>query len=143
MNWVDLMGDVRWSELDLENRARNELSRDFPDAAELQQRVGAFAAGVGLMTEADRGRLDAISQARAALRTQVEAEFERDALLGEVQTVEAAMGALRALPPVPEDGHDPDAEQRIGLQAIIDGADPEVSSLVVQRNRYPAPQEAA
>jgi hypothetical protein len=137
MEWVDTLGDARWSRVDLENRARNELARDFPDAEELRQQVSQFAAGGGLLAAGQRDRLEALAAARARLAAQVEAEVERDWLTGQRIAVEMAQYELAGLP------EEDDTGRRAELQAIVNGASPEVLSLVVQRNRFPAEMEAA
>lgn len=142
-NWVDLLGDVVWPLPHLENRARNEVVRDFPDWIDLQQQVAQLAAGAGFLDVTTRNRYEAYTSARSAVRAQVVAEVARSALVEQRMAVEDAQYALRMLPPVPDDGPDPDAEARVGCQAIVDSASAQVLDLVAQRNKYPQPEATA
>lgn len=132
MNWVDVTKDHRWSLVDLQRRAANELAVRFPDSDSLKLRASAVAVGGGFLGPSDRPRMEAYLQAAGELEGQVAAEWAVMQRLDLAMAVEAAQRALRALPD--DEDH---AALRADQQAVINAASSEVLELVAARNRVP------
>lgn len=158
--YVDMMGDIRWSEADHVARVeavlrstvthtrehvmiRRMLALTFyvfgqilPDGAPDK---GLFQQFGQVPTPAALGELAQQAQAYVAMDALAAQARIDSALLDTALDYEDDQAALAALPPAPTDGTaDPDADQRAQLQAAIDSAPADTLALVADRAAYRA-----
>lgn len=159
-SYVDLMGDVRWSEPDHVTRVESGVRSDTTHTREhvLIRRSVSFAFYlIAQMLPAGHPAKDLVAQFGRTLTPAALAELQRAAAVFDTADVVAAQArvdaarldlaldyeetraALAALPAVPEEGEDPDAERRAELQALLAAASADTLELVAQRAAFRAP----
>lgn len=145
MSFVDLMGNVIWSDADITARTEAMVHQVVPAIEEniLNRKVTAAALGQWALTADEQALLAAYTQACLAAHAEGIAARADMALLTEAMAVEGAQTRLErpVVAPVATDGGEPlnaeevaqDAAERAAAQALIDAAAPEVLDLVARR----------
>lgn len=159
MSYVDMMGDVRWTDAQHKERIeaivrsqvthtrdhvliRRSISFAFYLLAQMLPAGHPAKAMVGQFGQALTPA--ALEELQAAAAVFLAADEEAGAARIDADRLHLALDyeeahrALDALPPAPEEGEDPDADRRAALAAALDAASEDTLALVAMRGRLVA-----
>lgn len=139
-SFVELMGNVRWSEVDIVGRMEAMIREHCSATEEMilhRKMIGALY-GFYTLTAQEQAEVAAYAQVCGAAQLAGRAARDDMVLLLQAISVEAAQArlSLPAVEPGPDgedNGSAADAQERASAQAVVDGASQAVLDLVAQR----------